>query len=81
MFPENSNNMLVKAVSFYLKGFQRYGVLKKCIIFSVILYFFRRSGSSSNSNGVTHEYVSCTRYMRDVFLMIYQNNAAHIRLC
>ena len=39
MFPENSNNMLVKAVSFYLKGFQRYGVLKKCIIFSVTLYF------------------------------------------
>jgi len=42
--------------------------------------FFWRSGSL-NWNGVTHEYVSCTQYMCDVFLMIYRNNAARIRQC
>ena len=40
MFPENSNNMLVKVVSFHFKQFQKYRVLKKCITFWVTLYFF-----------------------------------------
>ena len=38
--PRNSNNILMKSVSFYLERFQRYGVLRNVQLFWATLYIY-----------------------------------------
>jgi len=60
MFPENSNNMLVKVVSFYLKRFQKYRVLEKMYNFLGHPVFFWRSGSSNSVSRTSTFHVHST---------------------